>query len=57
MDSSAKVISAVRRALEIHTGNAIDNEVSAATLDVIMDEDVLPFEGVSPTIETKCSVH
>lgn len=40
LDSGAKVIPAMRRAVEIHTGQVIDDETPAATINVIIDEDV-----------------
>lgn len=42
LDSGAKVIAAVRRALE-HTGHVIDDETLATTISTIIDEDVLAF--------------
>src|SRR5438045_4150964 len=56
LDSGAKVIAAVRRALELHTGHVIDDETLPTTINVIIEEDVctvLPFDGVSLTFQMK----
>ena len=51
LDSDAKVIAAVRRALDLHTNHVIDDETLAATLNVIIDEDVRPFDEVCLTFQ------